>query len=326
VDAEASDGYYQSFATKAGWLRKQWYRYLAARWGYSTAVLSWELNNEGHPEQESHWSAAQEFAAYLHAIDAHPHLATTSFWCCWEPDFWGDSAYADVDYADLHEYTDNAETAGPGWWEDFAGFILKLSEETYKDRVGKPVLLGETGLVADEGPTGELTDTNPGVWYHNMLWAQLAEGSLMSPNYWFSEHIEAIDKEAIGRPFSTFVRDLDVNQGGYTGLEAKVSAGGDLRIAGQKNTRKGKAYLWIQHPDHTWENVADGVSIQPVSASIRIPGFAANRFLRVEWWNTETGAYSTHYVATDPSGVLTLKVKNLSGDIAVRVGSYRGVK
>ncbi|MCA9921232.1 MAG: hypothetical protein KC421_02610, partial [Anaerolineales bacterium] len=35
--------------TKIRWLQQAWWRYLQARWGYSTAIHSWELVNEGSP-------------------------------------------------------------------------------------------------------------------------------------------------------------------------------------------------------------------------------------------------------------------------------------
>jgi hypothetical protein len=51
----------------------------------------------------------------------------------------------------------------------------------------------------------DLRKPNPGIWYHNMLWAQLGSASgLSSPNYWWSEHLRQIDRNRIARPF--FVR------------------------------------------------------------------------------------------------------------------------
>ena len=62
------------------------------------------------------WRHTQHFAKFLHDVDAHPHLATTSFWCCWKPEFWGDAAtYPDVDYADLHEVPRATTRWGSTW-------------------------------------------------------------------------------------------------------------------------------------------------------------------------------------------------------------------
>src|SRR3989304_292485 len=116
VSSDQDGGYYQEENTKARWLLRQWYRYLIGRWGYSTAIQSWELNNEGPPNDvppgsgtAPHWRTAQAFAKFMHDEDSHPHLATTSFWCCWRPKFWeNETLFPDIDYADVHDYSNNS--------------------------------------------------------------------------------------------------------------------------------------------------------------------------------------------------------------------------
>jgi hypothetical protein len=86
-------------------LHEYYWRYLAARWGYSTAVHSWELINEGDPYNGNHYDQTNSFAAYIHADDPSQHLVTTSTWHSFPVlEFWGNPSYPDVDYADLHAY------------------------------------------------------------------------------------------------------------------------------------------------------------------------------------------------------------------------------
>ncbi|MCS7286979.1 MAG: hypothetical protein NZ653_07595, partial [Anaerolineae bacterium] len=81
------------------------WRYLIARWGYSRAVHSWELMNEGDPFNGNHYAMADAFGRFMKAHDPHRHLVTTSHWHSFPVyEFWGNPAYAGVDYADLHAY------------------------------------------------------------------------------------------------------------------------------------------------------------------------------------------------------------------------------
>ncbi|MCS6849429.1 MAG: hypothetical protein RMN52_17145 [Anaerolineae bacterium] len=81
------------------------WRYLIARWGYSRAVHSWELLNEGDPFNGNHYAQANAFGEFMHTHDVHPHLVTTSHWHSFPvAEFWGNSAYPHVDYADIHAY------------------------------------------------------------------------------------------------------------------------------------------------------------------------------------------------------------------------------
>jgi hypothetical protein len=86
-------------------LHEYWWRYLIARWGYSTAVHSWELLNEGDPFNSNHYGQANAFGRYVHAHDPQGHLVTTSNWHSFPLlEFWANPDYADVDYADVHAY------------------------------------------------------------------------------------------------------------------------------------------------------------------------------------------------------------------------------
>jgi hypothetical protein len=80
------------------------WRYLIARWGYSRAVHSWELINEGDPFNGNHHAQANDFGRYMHTHDPHRHMVTTSNWHSFPiAEFWGSPDYSEVDYADLHQ-------------------------------------------------------------------------------------------------------------------------------------------------------------------------------------------------------------------------------
>jgi methionine-rich copper-binding protein CopC len=318
---DAGDGYFQEDGTKAKWLQQQWWRYLIARWGYSTAIHSWELCNEADPDDGRVYRQTQDLARFMHQNDSHPHLVTTSFWSGWRPNFWRDRTnYPDVDYADLHRYT-NEEVLGL----DMAEFILSLAESTNEPPVGIPVMLGETGI----GHPGQnqfehLRQPNTGVWYHNMLWAQLNSGSgISSSNYWWSDHLNVINRQQISTPFHQFVRDLNINRGGYVDLSATVT-NSQIRVLGQKNTSQDKAYLWVQNKLHNWHNVMEvenPVPITPQSGTVTIR-MSPNTSFSVERWNTYTGeSQSLGTLQSDANGDITISVVELSDDFAVKLNS-----
>ena len=101
-DEAGNDNFYAGPNTKVRWLMQAWWRYLIARWGYSTAIHSFELLNEGDPYNGHHYDLANAFARYMHQNDPARHMVTTSFWHSFPGnEFWASSQ---MDYADLHAY------------------------------------------------------------------------------------------------------------------------------------------------------------------------------------------------------------------------------
>jgi hypothetical protein len=317
---DVGDGYFQEDGTKAKWLLRQWWRYLIARWGYSTAVHSWELCNEADPNNSAVYRMTQDLARFMHQNDSHPHLVTTSFWCCWRPNFWVDrSNYPDVDYADLHEYTHDSELG-----LDMAEWILSLAQTTYQPPVAIPVILGETGIgAAGQSSFEHLSQPNPGIWYHNMLWAQLNSGSgLSSPNYWWSRHLNVISRRQIATLFHQFVSSLDINRGGYADLSA-TATNSQIRVLGQKNVSQSKAYLWIQNKLHNWHNVMgveNPVPITPQSGTVTFR-MLPNTNYNAEWRNTHNGNTQSNNIQSNANGDITISVVDLNDDLALKITS-----
>jgi PKD repeat protein len=314
---ESGNGYYQEANTKARWLLEQWWRYLIARWGYSTAVHSWELNNEGPPNDRSHFQMTQDFAKFMHENDSHPHLATTSFWSDWIPEFWGNRLkYPDPDYANIHEYIKERDSA-----YDIADWLLNSSDKVYQSQVLMPVMKGETGI---GGPSDDffeyLSEPNPGIWYHNLLWAQLSSKPIYNPNYWWSEHLKQIEREKITRTFTAFIADLELNRGGY--VEAGVETDNpNLRIVGQKNMQTGAAHLWVQNKAHTWRNVMGVDNADPIVPQTGTLTLKMNPGLKytAEFWDTYTGEIIlTLPVSADASGIVNLQIEKLESDLAIK--------
>lgn len=124
TDRPSNNNFYAAPKTQVRWLDEAWWRYLIARWGYSTAIHSFEFVNEGDPFQPRHYEAADAMAKYFHAHDPSRHLVTTSFWHTYPgAEFWENPRYPDVDYADLHAYILTG-------WGDNASFVPSENLET----------------------------------------------------------------------------------------------------------------------------------------------------------------------------------------------------
>ncbi|MCS6881072.1 MAG: hypothetical protein RMK84_01705 [Oscillochloridaceae bacterium] len=100
-----NDRFYAAPNTAVRRYHEYFWRYLIARWGYSRAVHSWELLNEGDPYNSNHYAQADAFGRFVRANDPSRHLVTTSTWHSFPiAEFWGNPTYSGVDYADVHAY------------------------------------------------------------------------------------------------------------------------------------------------------------------------------------------------------------------------------
>ena len=335
--AAIGDGYYQDSDSYWGWIQQQWWRYLAARWAPSTAIFSFELNNEGSPDAPDHYQAAQRMASYFRHDIAHPHLATTSFWCCWRPEFWSDlEQFPDIGYADLHEYTDNADPPLGAQQDaletDLAGLHLHLAAKVAAAQIGRPTLRAESGLAPGSPNFALLANTaNPGHWFHNLLWAQLDGSAVFDTGYWWSEHFAAVDQYQLGSDqggrsrvgiatgFARFLSTLNLADGGYQSLSWQLE-GEPLRVIGQHNPARGTAHAWIQHPKAGWRTrLLDADTLKPRTALVELD-LGSHGPVLVEWWDTRSGTITrVEQQQADGQGRLHLLVEDLAHDIALRV-------
>lgn len=308
---QSGDGYYQDENTKATWLQKQWWRYLVARLGYSPGVFGWELNNEGSPDDTNHYRHTQLFSKWMHDLDAHPHLANTSFWCCWKPLFWGDNTtYPDVDYADIHHY---------GSPTDMLDWYLAEAVPAYSDNVGKPIVRGETGIISGTNTNNyepALATTNPGIWYNNMLWSQLHYTAMYEIGYWFPQHATGFSRDTMARSFLNFIADADFNKGGYTELlpENAVS----YRFIGQKNLSTNKAYMWLRHPNFNWKNGPVTVG-STFTIQLKMNPNTTYYVHPYDITNGQFGLYTT--VTSNSTGVFSFSAVNIGQQFAYKVST-----
>jgi hypothetical protein len=156
-----NNNFYAANDTAVRWLHEAWWRYLIARWGYSTAIHSFEFVNEGDPYNGNHHRAANAMARYFDEHDPSRHMVTTSFWHSYPyQEFWSNPRYSAIDYADLHAYV----TTG---WGPNASFVPPANLETRPEHQfrGKPSVHISSGKnIRDTiNPRGVIL-TEPGEW------------------------------------------------------------------------------------------------------------------------------------------------------------------
>lgn len=167
-------------------ITKYKYRYIVARWGYSGAVLAWELFNEvqftngwqNNPASVINWH--NEMAAYIHSIDPFNHTVTTSSHGSGFENIWN---LPDIDLIQVHYYGTNT---------------IKTFEQTALGLASfnKPVIMGEfgTGTECDYNslPEPQKTQTLEALELHNGIWSafHIKSGGHL---WWWDCYIEALD-------------------------------------------------------------------------------------------------------------------------------------
>lgn len=321
-----NDNFYAATNTKVRRLHEYYWRYLAARWGYSTAIHSWELLNEGDPFNCNHYDQANEFARFMHEWDRN-HLATTSFWHSYPAEeFWNNPSYSNPDYADIHAYTDTGTVDVDA--HDAAGVHLAYSQYVRSFNIPKPTVRGETGISSSRGEEApDLAKDERGVWLHNFTWAQLDSGGVYEL-YWWTDNLVKKNLYFQYRPFRDFLADFPLDNGRYEDAQAEASAD-DVRVVGQIDRMAGRAHLWIQNKNHTWWNVVKGTAWGRLSGDVAVPGFVPNQTYFIQWWEFDDPGNLTRRTGTitaDAAGSITLDLSTLSSDVtdvAVKIGSYR---
>lgn len=156
-----NSNFYAADNTLVRWLDEAWWRYLIARWGYSTAVHSFEFVNEGDPYNGNHYDAANAMAQYFHDHDPSRHMVTTSFWAAFpNKEFWSNPRMQAVDYADVHAYIIT------GWGAN-AAFIPQANLDTRPENQFQGQnsfhIIASQGIRDPISPRG-ITLNEPGEW------------------------------------------------------------------------------------------------------------------------------------------------------------------
>jgi hypothetical protein len=142
-------------------------RYLIARWGWDTHILSWEFWNEVNAPAP--W--VEEMARYMRANDPFQHLVTTTY---------GNDAVwkiPEVDYTQAHTYgsDENRPMTAP---------TIANTSRDYTRQWPKPFLMGEFGI---DWKTSDAAHDPKGLGtsLHDGIWASIMNRSLGTAAIWY---------------------------------------------------------------------------------------------------------------------------------------------
>lgn len=187
-------------------------RYIVARWGYSTHILSWELWNEVELTDNYDFNTVakwhEEVAEYIRGIDPYNHLITTSS----DPKLGGLNG---VDFVTIHKY-------GPQSFKDIAGVIPEIIENLWVS-YGKPVLITEFGADWRWFDNPYYYRDFEGVELHNGIWSSILSGSAStSMLWWWDNYIHPYNLYGHFRALSNYLKGVDPEKSRFIRVQANV--------------------------------------------------------------------------------------------------------
>ncbi len=310
-------------------LYQYYWRNLIARWGYATAIHSWELVNEGAPG--SYMNLTNDLFNYFVNHSPYHRMTSTSFWSEWMPQFWQD---VHSDYGNVHAYImttgfiDTVTIDGILYNRQQLQRDAAAAVYAYAVHIGtdpartKPVVIGETDLdqPGNQEPDPLLSNDTAGVWLHNFIWAHINHGGVPAL-IWDPLYIRMHDLYPRYRNFRAFMEGIPLQNGRYGAVTATASDP-MLRVWGQMDQQEGQAHFWVQNRQHTWHRVTvENIQPVPITSIITIGGFNQGD-VEVEWWDpwdSLAGPYHIDTMTINASGDLELNIVNLQRDLAFRI-------
>jgi cellulase (glycosyl hydrolase family 5)/uncharacterized protein DUF5060 len=294
-------------------------RYLAARWGYSTHIMAWELWNEiGSADQRAvrdhtlvvDWN--REMCRYMKSVDPHHmttnSLSSTEIW----PEMW---ELPENQFAQMHGYYYFSEEMKRDA-KDMAAFLTKWLGQI--SGYNKPYLFAEFGVVPDKPGNEGLWDKDPqGVHLHNGLWAPLADGAAGTGMiWWWHNYVDPKNLYFQFRPVAEFTKGIPWTSEGFQKADLDAS-NENLRASGLSG--KHLTLLWLQNRQYTWWNVVQGERISPVADSVVTVKQASPGAYQLEYFDTWEGKVTKKSVVRNGQNGLQVPVPVIERDIAIKI-------
>ncbi len=215
-------------------------RYILARWGYSTNLLSLEFFNEVDAPIE--W--VKEMGGFVKTNDPGQHLLTISPSHSFSPNYseakiWG---LPEIDYTQIHLYGHQGKN------------IDLINELTNKcllntSKFKKPCLVAEFGI--DSSRDDRIYDPQGlGVNIHQGLWTAAMSGSFGGAmNWWWDTYVEAKNLYYHYKVLANFAQTIDWNKSGWQKAEFSLE-----QKTIPDNSGEGTFSNLIITPEDSWGN------------------------------------------------------------------------
>ena len=286
-------------------LSKNKYRYIVARWGYSTSILAWELWNE--VQWTDGWSSNQasvvawhdEISKYIRSIDPFRHPIITSSHSSGFENIW---SLPDIDTVQMHYY--GMDT-------------IKIIEQTALGltNYNKPIMIEEIGapepLAGVQYPEEDInslpepykTQMHEALMLHNAIWSSFHLKS--SAHIWFWDYyIDPLNLYGEFTPLAIYAANeniadynLSIAQRAVSGAQA-YSANPVLSDFWAVSTQTVFSLNWDYFPG--MENLSQWLQGSWESAYRSDPNFHLNML--------DAGSLKIHVQSVSPAGNNSLQV------------------
>lgn len=229
-------------------------RYIVARWGYATNIMSWELWNEvtniscaGYkPIDEDIFCWHKIMRDHIRKIDPFKHCISTSME--------NEQAYSNLylelysilDFVQRHKYKsiNNATSV-----QQLSYVLFNLSNDAHVDYPDDPFFMGEFGF----GKGNVYNSKDPhGIDLHNSLWSSLFSTSMGPGSFWWWYYVNHKHLFKRFRPIFTFCQNLPILSDSFeaftTGKEQNhtLQFDNNLETYYMKNRAEDTIYGWSQ--------------------------------------------------------------------------------
>lgn len=278
---------------------KTYFRYMVARYGYSTNILGWELFNEADgctgyrdvQEEVRRWHV--EMANYLRSVDPYKHLITTS------------TTKSDdvlnyeisLDYMSLHKYE--------------YGILSNLTnlQKTNWQLYQRPIILGECGYVTT---TPRLDEDL--VNFHQQNWVGLMGGGAGTAQSWWWETVDRLGAYWDFQVVSEMAQHIPWSADNMFMVDTSNTAVDNEQVEILGYRGDDFAYLWLYDNKYSHLNKVvtdfDGVKFH-----IRLK----DGTYHVRWIDTWTGMSVQKTEETAADGYLELTAPAWNRDVAVAI-------
>ncbi|MBN1257478.1 MAG: DUF5060 domain-containing protein, partial [Planctomycetes bacterium] len=301
-------------------------RYIAARWGFSTTIFSFEMWSEldliGQPKNRhrnvyAHQNVRdwhQEMIDYLNRMDHGRHVVTTH-------------------YSGKYHYVDRAMVRLPeidfiacdGYRDANESLIdLLLQTDNFARDFKKPYLITEFGGKWNAAEPNILEgDLHAGLW---VSWMSQAAGT---PLFWWFEHIERADLYHHYNAFAKFIEGEDKRRGEeqkpLVSCKANIMSSlgaspAQLRSLGISDGSI--TYLWIYDLRRLYLEPSNSPHAKHAGFKVTIPKLEEGKYA-VELWDTSQGELVSELNLATIDHNLTFNLPEFSTDIAVKVKPYQ---
>jgi hypothetical protein len=285
-------------------------RYVVARWGYSPAIVVWELWNEvnfvpGFQGQAAlDWHA--EMADWLRSLDPHGRMVSTSL----------STPLANPLHTGPHN--DLVQTHQYMWplWIDVAETLALLSSTVRQP--GRPHIVSEYG-VDFRGPGETRAEDPEAVGFHDGLWGPLLSGSVgTGMSWWWDNVIDPDDLYPHFGAIAAFTAGVAFDEQQFA-VEQPAAAAPGRTLDAYALVGPDVALVWIKNKLHQWWPPLTALDPTDVlGASLELPTLAEGTW-RARWFDTATGAVlHDDPIVSGPTGT-TLTVPTFARDTALRL-------